>query len=444
MSIKKILVVSHDKVGPSMAGPGIRYHQIANELSKHFDTTLGVFNPAYIEGLEETSYKVIDIKTYDFKTEFQKFDAIFALWLSNEMIEYAKSINIKLIFDLYAPVPVEDYIGRKYSLKHSVSDDKEYLSLVNNYRFFLSVGDFFVCSNEIQKDFWTGFAFATDSIAPGKTEGFNIEDRISLLPMGVNLEELKNTSKNLPLKKEFPEIKSDDFVLVWTGGIWDWFDGTTPVKAIQELTEKGFKNVKLVFLGTKHPNPDIPEMGETLRTLELSKKLGLYGKSVFFREGWIDYDKRLDYLREADVALYAHRSELEARYSHRTRVLDHILIGLPTIATKGDFLTELIDSKGYGVAVKPQDVKELSKTIEKLMRKDVLSKYKSNLDNDRHLFTWEESVKPLVSFLKSSDMAPRPFTEPSNRVVAEAKSNFTLKIKKYMPNRVKTVIRRFM
>ena len=33
-----------------MAGPGIRYHQIATELSKSFEVTLAVFNPSYIEG----------------------------------------------------------------------------------------------------------------------------------------------------------------------------------------------------------------------------------------------------------------------------------------------------------------------------------------------------------------------------------------------------------
>jgi len=76
-----------------MAGPGIRYHQIATELSQYFDTSLGVFNPAYIEGLSDTKYKALDIKTYDFQNEFKKYDAIFALWLSKEMIEYAKKLG---------------------------------------------------------------------------------------------------------------------------------------------------------------------------------------------------------------------------------------------------------------------------------------------------------------------------------------------------------------
>jgi glycosyltransferase involved in cell wall biosynthesis len=442
---KKILIISHDKVGPSMAGPGIRYHQIATELSNHFDTTLGVFNPSYIDGLNDTKYTAIDIKTYDFQSEFIKFDAIFALWLSKEMIEFSKNNNIQLIFDLYAPVPIEDYIGRKYSLKTSASDDKEFLSLIDNYRYFLSVGDFFVCSNKIQKDMWMGFAFSGGALTPGNTSDFDIENRISLLPMGINLLELDSISNRKPLREEFPEIKSDDFVIVWTGGIWDWFDGTTPVQAVAELVKSGRKNVKLVFLGTKHPNPDIPEMGETVRTVELSKKLGLYGKNIFFREGWVDYNKRLEYLNEANLALYAHKSELEARYSHRTRVLDHILIGLPTIATKGDYLTDLIENNRYGLSVKPQDKDELVKSLNTIIDdKKLIKTFSDNLLRDRSLFTWEQTTKNLVEFLKRTDTQVRKLEKSDGSTTQATKTTIKLKLKKYTPARVKRVIKRFM
>lgn len=444
--IKSILIISHDKVGPSMAGPGIRYHQIATELSQYFDTSLGVFNPAYIEGLSDTKYKALDIKTYDFQNEFKRYDAIFALWLSKEMIEYAKSNNIQIIFDLYAPVPVEDYIGRKYALKTGITDDKEFLSLVDNYRYFLEVGDFFVCSNEIQKDLWTGFAFSGGSITPGRTRDFNIEDKITLLPMGINMLELKKLANTTPMRMEFPQIKSADFVMVWTGGLWDWFDGITPVEAINKLVKDGHTNVKLVFLGTKHPNPDIPEMGETVRTIELSKKLGLYNNNIFFREGWIDYDKRLEYLNEADIALYAHRSALEARYSHRTRVLDHILLGLPTIATKGDYLTGIIDAKGYGVAVAPQNIDELAETILELSQnKDKLKRIKQNIIADREQFTWKQSVSSLVKYLSQDELSSRKIHITDNKSgKLSKKTTAKLKLKKYTPEKIKRIIRKFM
>ena len=424
-----------------MAGPGIRYHQIATELSKNFDTTLGVFSPKYIVGLEETTYTAIDIKSYNFQSDFIKFDAIFALWLSNEMIDFAKKHNIVLIFDLYAPVPIEDYVGRKYANKILQQDDLEYKSLLQNYRHFLSVGDYFVCSNPIQIDMWTGFAFSSGSITPGTTKDFDISERIGLLPMGINLKEIEKTTLKDPLKKQYPQINKDDLLLVWTGGIWDWFDGLSPIKAMDRLVKNGTTNVKLVFLGTKHPNPDVPEMGETAKTISLSDQLKLTNKYVFFREGWIDYDKRLSYLQEADIALYAHRSSLEARYSHRTRVLDHILVGLPTIATKGDYLTDLIQDNKYGESVKPENVMELSDLLLGFAKdKNSLKKYRDNIERDKDEFTWENSVSSLVDFLDRGDITPRK--PKSGTIYTPPKLKLTLK--RYTPKKVKNVIRKFM
>src|SRR5919112_762481 len=43
-SRKRVLVVSNDHVGSSMAGPGIRYFHFALELARRFDVTLLVPN----------------------------------------------------------------------------------------------------------------------------------------------------------------------------------------------------------------------------------------------------------------------------------------------------------------------------------------------------------------------------------------------------------------
>lgn len=159
---KKILVISHDKVGPSMAGPGIRYHRIAINLAKEHDVTLAVFNPIYIEGIEKNTYKAIDIHVQKFKDEFVKYDAIIALWLSDEMIEFAKSNNIVIIFDLYAPVPVEDLVQRVFGGKTNPKSDYDYLQMIRNYKHFVNNGDYLLVSNNEQRDFWMGYAFASE------------------------------------------------------------------------------------------------------------------------------------------------------------------------------------------------------------------------------------------------------------------------------------------
>jgi hypothetical protein len=442
---KKLLIISHDKVGPKMAGPGIRYHQIAIELSKQHDVTLATFNPSYLEGLKDVPYAFEDIKVFDFKSAFDRHDAILALWLSEEMISYAKSTGKLLIFDLYAPVPVENLIGQVFShRKPQPEDDYNYSVSIESYRRFLSAGDFFLCSNNIQHDYWTGFAFATGSITPSAYREFPVYERIGLGAMGINLDELEGAGKVDPLRKKFPTIKSSDIVLVWTGGIWDWFDAETPIRAIKWLHDHGRPEIKLVFLGTRHPNSDVPEMGETEKAFALADELGLTGTGVFFMSGWIPYNDRLDYLLAADIAIYAHKPSIEARFSHRTRVLDHILTQLPTLATQGDYFADLIAEKHLGTSVEPQNVEATVKAITDLSKKDVQKKMQSNIKAIQKSFTWENTLLDLTKFLQTN---PEPRALPASlptSIATHGKSQFASKINRYVPRPIKERVKRHL
>lgn len=441
---KRVLIISHDKVGKRMAGPGMRYHQIALELSKHFDVTLATFNPAYLDGLENVPYSFTDIKTYDFQAAFDKFDVIFALWLSDEMIEYAKKKGKQLIFDLYAPVPVENLVNTLFAKRKLVpEDDYNYAVSLNNYKHFFESGDYFTCSNEVQKDFWTGYAFASGAIAPSNYDNFPVYERIGICPMGTNLDELKQAGKTDRLRERFPKIAKDDFVFVWTGGIWDWFDALTPIKAIKRLQDEGVTNVRLVFLGTRHPNTDVPEMGETEKAFDLAKKLGLKDSAVFFAEGWLPYNERLDYFMAGDAALYAHKPSIEARFSHRTRVLDHLLAGLPTLATAGDYFADLIAANELGAVVEPEDDKAMAAAMRNMLKPKVLQSMRQNVINLRPEFTWQKTLQPLVAFLQED--------HPTRKMVSQqsvAKTNSLAKkpmlryAKRVLPRPVKEAIKR--
>ena len=443
MSSKKILIISHDKVGPTMAGPGIRYHQIATELSKTFEATLATFNPSYLDGIENVSYEFMDIKVYDFKSAFDKFDVIIALWLSEDMISYAKSRNKLLIFDLYAPVPIENLVSYLFSSKpFEPEDDYNYTVMIENYKRFLSVGDYFMTSNQTQIDFWTGYIFSTGIIFPSSYKKFPIYERFGLCPMGIDPGEFTHKIKTDPIRETFKQIKKSDFVIAWTGGIWDWFDAETPINAIKRLHDEGFDNIKLVFLATRHPNSDVPLMNETTRAIELAKKTGLLNKSVFFLDGWIPYEQRLDYLLASDIALYAHKPSIEARFSHRTRVLDHILACLPTLATAGDYFADYIEANNLGLVVKPQDIDAMAEGIKVLTNEKTKSSIRKNIEAIRNDFTWAKTLEPLKQFL-SQDHEARQTPDIIEVVAVTNSSNRYLKqVKRYIPRTVKEQIKR--
>ena len=83
---------------------------------------------------------------------------------------------------------------------------------------------------------------------------------------------------------------------------------------------------------------------------------GSRASCVHFNRGWVPYDEREAYLLEADIGVCAHHDHLEARFSFRTRVLDHFWAG-PALGglTAGDAIGELVERRGLGRAVAPED-----------------------------------------------------------------------------------------
>jgi glycosyltransferase involved in cell wall biosynthesis len=444
---KKILVISHDKVGPSMAGPGIRYHRIAANLSLKHDVTLAVFNPSYIDNIGVTPYKAIDIHVQKFEEEFAKYDAIIALWLSDEMIEYAKSKNIVLIFDLYAPVPVEDLVQRVFGGNISPESDYDYTQMLRNYQHFVKNGDFLLTSNLQQRDFWIGYAFAANKTSPSLQAERSIDSYFGVCPMGINLDEVASTDQQDLLSPRIKGIKKGDFVIVWTGGIWDWFDAKTPIDAIQKAVLDGNENIKLVFLGTKHPNDDVPAMAETEIAREHATKLGLINKYVFFLDGWLPYADRIHYLRRANTALYAHKPSIESRFSHRTRVLDHILMSLPTIATKGDYFSDYISDHNLGITVEPFDSDAMAKAIVQLMNdKKMLETIINNIQAIQPEFEWSYTLQPLDAFIDSKFFIPSLHMKRATTTTTESiiSSPSLQTIKKLIPKRIKKSIKHIL
>src|SRR5439155_13800601 len=139
----------------------------------------------------------------------------------------------------------------------------------------------------------------------------------------------------------------------------------TLLRAVDKLRRR-LPDVRLYFLGLRHPNPDVPEMRMAVDTLALADSLGLAGTHAFFNEGWVAYDDRQNFLLEADVGVSTHLDHLETAYSFRTRVLDYLWASLPIVATRGDALAELIEERQLGLTVPPGDVDALEHAMSRL------------------------------------------------------------------------------
>jgi glycosyltransferase involved in cell wall biosynthesis len=111
-------------------------------------------------------------------------------------------------------------------------------------------------------------------------------------------------------------------------------------------------------MGMHHPEAHWEEQDASRRMRERAAELGLLDgddPGVVLCESWIPYVERHRFLLDADAGVSAHHDTLETRFSFRTRFLDHLWTGLPTLTTAGGELADAMVEVGAAIAVDEGD-----------------------------------------------------------------------------------------
>ena len=140
---------------------------------------------------------------------------------------------------------------------------------------------------------------------------------------------------------------------MWCGGLWDWLDPLTVLKALALLREKD-ERWCCAFIGTVRPfGGDHFVMVERAR--KLADSLGLKSSGAVHFIDWIPYEQRGAPLLEADAAVCAHFKTMETRFAVRTRLFDAVWAGLPIVTVEGDEWEEWVTDRRLGEVAPPQD-----------------------------------------------------------------------------------------
>jgi len=408
MSSQKIIaLVSNDKVGKVMAGPGIRYFNLAKTLAKHFSVVL--FVPDSCD-LVDTNFR---IKTYDprhsskdISRQLGNTDYLIAQSLRPPLLYSVKRKGIRYIADLYDPLTIEvlEYTAfDKIKTRQNVFDFSYYSLCLQ-----LDAADHILCASEKQKDFYLGLLSDRRLInSTSYLESPDFSKFISILPFGLSADQPVAKNKKR-LEEKFPQIKKTDKIIYWGGGIWNWLDSLSVVKAVEQISKKR-GDIKLFFLGVRHPNPKIKDMEMAQKTLDYCEKNGLTNKSVFFNFEWTPYEERVDYLTRADIGISTHFNNLETRFSFRTRILDYLWADLPIVLTKGDSFADLAEKHNLGKVVDYTDPSGIATAIlEILNNRDINSKLKNNIDSFKKRFIWDNLADNLVTMIKKETLRSKP------------------------------------
>lgn len=404
MGKQRVLIITGDPIGTSMAGPAIRAWHMAHAVSEqqHEVRLLSFTGIEPLSAPFELTYVAFGDNA-NFAEHEKWADVI--IFQGHALLVFEQLRKSKKIFvvDIYDPMHLEQLEQAKdLPLDKWVERVSAETEVLNDQ---LLRGDFFICASDRQRYFWLGQLAALGRINPYVYQrDSTLNSFISIVPFGLaetEPEHLKDV-----LRGVIPNIYAEDKVILWSGGLYDWFDPQTLIQAVGILSKK-YKSVKLFFQGTKHPNPHVLEMDIVKASKKLASDLGILNTNVFFNDSWVPYAQRANYLLEANVGVSTHHLHAETAFSFRTRILDYLWARLPMVVTRGDYFSELVEKEELGFVVEDNDVNGLVRALEEILFNEALNaKFQSNINEVRERFYWNHIFTPLLQFLEDSRHAP--------------------------------------
>jgi GT2 family glycosyltransferase len=392
-----LVLVSQDVVDHRMAGPGLRYVEMARALSRSVDVVVAIPNRTSLRvpGVHLVSYA--ETEPASLQVLVDNADAAVVSGYMFAKFPFLEHTATRLVVDLYDPLVLENlHYHLDEDIDHQDLRNREVVGVTNRG---VRAGDFFLAGSERQRDFWLGVLAANGRVNP-RTYRDDESLRKLIDVVGIGLPS-RPPEPGPGLKGRHPRVPSDGLVVLWGGGIWNWLDPLTLVRAWPRVVER-VPLARLVFLGTRHPNPAVPRHEMAARAEAAAAELGKASETIAFLE-WVDLGEREALLLEADAGVSLHPIHVETHYSVRARIIDCFWAKLPVVVTDGDVGAEWVRGHDVGRVVPPGDAEAVARALVEVLERP-RPEWERGYAPLHEALRWARLVEPLERFCR--DGAP--------------------------------------
>ncbi len=399
---QNILIITDDTLGPRMAGPAIRAWNIAELLSTDHEVRLASTRKAEASS---PHFAVCDGSGVMLPGLAEGMDIIILQGFTLRAHPWLAHLGAHLVMDMYDPVHLEILEGAQDS--SPASRNRELAGGLEALRVQFEHGDFFLCASERQRDLWLGHMSALGRVNFATyQQDSTLRKLIDLAPFGIEGTPPLADGASGAIRGVIDGIGADDTVLLWAGGVYNWFDPVTLIDAVGDLVAE-IPTLRLLFMGTKHPSLDDLSTTVLRQGVERARERELLGTHVFFREGWVPYQDRGRYLADADVGVSTHVLHVETAFSFRTRMVDYLWAGLPIVCTEGDEFAGIVEQQGLGRVVRQGDRAGLARALRELLSDPAeLARCRAAVAVTAERFRWPVALAPLVAYCADPWRAP--------------------------------------
>lgn len=394
----KVLIISWSPIPTpkyqKIEGSGQRFFGLATGLIKNGikDITIAV---GTIYPLDVNEVSGIKLFNYDFDETFIKKIAEYDTIIFNYTIHGSAFIaqhlpaTAQVIVDAYGPAYIENLARDPKDLVGTYIGNLSAVKEVFNQ--VLLRGDYFLYANDAQEKLYTG-VLATLGII----NQFSYHTkRLLCVPFGIDKPDPSDKFSN-PYSKY--GVKDDDFVLLWFGGLYPWFDITDILDTIKNNKSK---KLKFVIVGGNNPQNQHPDFIKHYHdTLKYIEKNGLSAQTIII--DWADFATRRKYYEHANAIISMNRASKENVYSWRTRVMDYLGSTTPLITNGGDPLSDELVQVGAAFKIEDNDPNSITKIINDLVNnKQKLSLASAKMQELQPKYYWQTVTSELAEIVKA-------------------------------------------
>ena len=294
----QLLIISHDRIDNRMAGPGLRYWEMGRALGQ-MDIQVTVAVP-FETTLQDPALRLIPFQEERPEALQRLVDQSEVVLISGHQIQkfpFLKKSSARLVVDFYDPMVLENL---HYYLEEPIPFQKALnQQAVQIAGELAQTGDFFICGNERQRDYWLGLLTANRRVNPLT---FAQDNSLRALIDVVGVGFPNHEPAHFPvLKGVHPLVPEDARIVLWGGGIWNWLDPLTLIRAWPQVLEN-HPQARLIFLGTRHPNPLVPRHEMAAKAEALAAAIGEKDQTIIFFE-WLPFHDREAFLCESQVGV---------------------------------------------------------------------------------------------------------------------------------------------
>jgi glycosyltransferase involved in cell wall biosynthesis len=184
------------------------------------------------------------------------------------------------------------------------------------------------------------------------------------------------------------------------GGLYDWYDPWTLLKALEHLSDIEWK---LFFI--RNPNPESTPQTALAQVQKWCEKKNWWGNRIQLLD-WIPMERRYDLLRDVDALVAPHRVTLETRISLRTRFVDAIAANCPVITSDGGSMSHLLKEHKAGWVVPPENARALADALLEAIGGKNEDSRQAAANELAAKFNWERVLQPLIRFCREPRQDP--------------------------------------